>query len=74
LIEHGENLPRARADAQILGQIYPADRPGRIDQEFTGAGNVAAVWAAIMVQEVVALDGIKFFVGKKCVGVALLLT
>jgi len=74
LIEYGENLLGARTDTQILGQIDPADRPGRIDQKFSGPRNLASVRAALAVEQVIAANGVKLFVGEERVGVALLLT
>jgi len=72
LIKNCENLLRPRADAQILGQVHPADRSGRIDQKFSGARNLASVRAAFVVEQVKAANGVKLFVGEERVGVALL--
>jgi hypothetical protein len=74
LIKNRENLFWARANAQILGQVHPANRPGRIDQKFSGPRNVASVRAALVVEQVKAANGVKLFVGEEGVGVALLLT
>jgi hypothetical protein len=74
LIQNYEDLLRARANAQILGQVHPADRPGRIDQEFAGPRNVASMRAALVVEQVKTANGVKLFVGEERVRVALLLT
>jgi hypothetical protein len=50
----------AGADANILGEIHPADISGGVDQKFGGARDIGAVDAGVGMDEVPAADDIVF--------------
>jgi len=54
----------AGADANVFGEIHPANLSGRVDQKFGGAGNIRAVDACVGVDEVPAADDVIFGVGE----------
>jgi hypothetical protein len=60
----------AGADAEVFGELFPADFTIRIDEEFGGAGDVGAVDARVGVNEVPAADNFVFGVGENREGVA----
>ena len=60
----------ASANAEIAGEIDPADGAGGIDEELGGAGDVVAVDAGAFVKQVVATDHFSIGIGKKGVSVA----
>jgi hypothetical protein len=68
-----DHLLRPCADAQVLGQIHPANDSRRVDQEFRRARDVMALDAGAWMQHAVASDYFGVGIGKKrkCVTVAL---
>jgi hypothetical protein len=60
----------AGSDAEVAGEINPADGPGGIEEELGRAGDVVAVDAGAFVKEVVAADNLGIGVGEKRVVVA----
>ena len=64
-IECLEHLVGAGPDGEALGQVHPADRTGRVDQEFGGAGDVTALRSATLVQEIVTPDHLGVRVGQE---------
>jgi hypothetical protein len=60
----------AGADAEVVGEIDPADCAGRVDEELRGARYVVAVDPGSFVEEVVAADYLRIGVGEECVRVA----
>jgi hypothetical protein len=64
-----EDLVGAGSDAEVAGEIDPADGAGGIEQELGGASDIVAIDAGAFMQEVVAPDGFGVGVGKKRVGV-----
>jgi hypothetical protein len=65
-----EDLVGAGANAEVAGEIDPADSAGGIEEELGGAGDVVAVDTGAFVQEVVAADYFGVGIGEKGVGVA----
>jgi hypothetical protein len=63
-------LVGAGADAEIPGEIDPADGAGGIKEELGGASDVVAVDAGAFVQEIIAADHFGIGVREKCIGVA----
>ena len=59
----------AGSDAEVAGEIDPADGAGGIEQELSGASDIVAVDAGSFMQEVVPPDGFGVGVGEKRVGV-----
>ena len=58
------------ADAEVAGQIDPANGAGGIKEKLGGASYVVAIDAGAFVQEVVAADHFGIGVGEERVGVA----
>ena len=69
-----QHLLRPGADAEIAGEIAPADGAGAVDEEFGGAGDVASVFAGAFVQDAVARDRLGVRIGEQREGVAGFLT
>jgi hypothetical protein len=69
-----QHLFRPRADANIAGEIAPADGAGAVDEELGGAGDVVAASDAILVQDAVARDRPGLLIGEQREGVAGFLT
>ena len=65
-----EHLFGPGADAQVVGEVDPADYPGGIDQELRRARDVVAVDAGSFVQQVVAADGLGIRVREKRIRIA----
>jgi len=65
-----QNLVGAGADAEVAGEVDPADGAGGIDEELSGASDVAAVDACAFVKEIVAADHFGGGVGEERIGVA----
>jgi len=63
-------LVGASANAEVAGEIDPADGAGGIDEELGGAGDVVAVDAGAFVQQIVAADHFSIGIGEKGVSVA----
>jgi hypothetical protein len=63
-------LVGAGADAEVIGEIDPADCAGGVDEELGGARYVKAVYAGSFVKEIVAADYFGLGIGEECVGVA----
>jgi hypothetical protein len=63
-VERLQHLLGTCADAKVLGEIYPADLSGRVDQEFSGAGDIGAFNAGVGMDEVPAADDVVFGVRK----------
>jgi len=63
-------LVGASANAEVAGEIDPADGAGGIDEELSGAGDVVAVDAGAFVHQIVAADHFSIGIGKKGVSVA----
>jgi len=61
----GEELLGAGADANVFGEIFPADGAGAVDEKFGGAGDVGAIGAAGVVEQIVAANDVEVSVGKK---------
>ena len=59
----------ASANAEIAGEIDPADCARGIDEELSGASDVAAVDAGALVEKIVAADHFGTRVGEERVGV-----
>jgi hypothetical protein len=55
-IEGLEDFFRAGADEIVVGELHPADFSGGIEDEFGGAGDVCAAFAAVGVDKVPAAD------------------
>ena len=60
----------ASANAEVAGEIDPADGAGGIDEELGGAGDVVAVDAGAFVKQIVAADHFSGGIGEKGVSVA----
>ena len=60
----------ASANAEVAGEVNPADGAGRIDEELSGAGDVVAFDAGPFVQQIVAADHFSIGIGEKGVSVA----
>ena len=58
------------ADAEVIGEIDPADCAGGVYEELGGARYVVAVYAGSFVKEIVAADYFGLGIGEECVGVA----
>jgi len=52
----GEGLLGGWADADVIGEVFPADDAGTIDEKFSGAGDIVPVHASALVQQVVAAN------------------
>jgi hypothetical protein len=65
-----ENLLRAGADADVAGEIAPADGAGAVDEKLGGAGDVVAASDAIFVEDAVARDRFRVRIGEQREGVA----
>jgi len=63
-------LVGASANAEVAGEIDPADGAGGIDEELGGAGDVVAVDAGAFVKQIVAANHFSIGIGKKGVSVA----
>ena len=55
--------PSAHTD--IIRQVHPADRAGRINEEFGGPGDVFTFFAALSMQHSVLTDRLSLGIGKK---------
>jgi hypothetical protein len=51
-----EHFVGTGADAKVIGEIDPADYAGGVDEELGRAGDVVAIDAGALVEEVVAAD------------------
>ena len=60
----------ASANAEVAGEIDPADGAGGIDEELSGAGDVVAFDASAFVQQIVAADHFSIGIGEKGISVA----
>jgi hypothetical protein len=69
-----QHLFRSCADAEVAGEIAPADGAGAVDEELGGAGDVASVFAGALVQDAVARDRLRVRIGEQWEGVAGFLT
>jgi len=69
-----EHLFRPGADAEVAGEVAPADGAGAVDEEFGGAGDVVSVLARAFVQDAVARDRFRVRIGEQREGVAGFLT
>ena len=65
-----QHLIRLRADANVLGEVHPADNAGSINQELGRPRNVGMARSAFGVQQVVAADGLCFRIREKRKGIA----
>jgi hypothetical protein len=65
-----EHFVRADADAEVAGEIDPADGAGGVEKELGGAGDIVAVDAGAFVQEVISADYFGIGIGEESVGVA----
>jgi hypothetical protein len=64
----------AGADAEVAGEIDPADDARGIDEEFGRACDVVTFYAGAFVKHVVAADCLRVGIGEKQVRVAGLMT
>jgi len=64
-----EDLVGAGADAEVAGEIDPADGAGGIEEELGWAGDVMAVDAGAFVKKIVAADHFGIRVGEERIGV-----
>ena len=55
----------ASANAEVAGEIDPADGARGIDEELSGAGDVVAVNAGAFVEQIVAADHFSSGIGEK---------
>ena len=55
----------AGANAEVAGEIDPANGAGGVDEKFSGAGDVAATDAGAFVQDIVAPDDFGIGVGEE---------
>ena len=69
-----EDLLRPGADAEIAGEVAPADGAGAVDEELGGTGDVVSVLARAFMQDAVARDRLGDRIGEQRKGVAGLLT
>src|SRR3954454_12716384 len=69
-----EDLLRPCADAEIAGEVAPADGAGAVDEELGGTGDVVSVLAGAFVQEAVSRDRLGVRIGEQREGVAGFLT
>ena len=69
-VEGLQDLQGAGADANILGEIHPADLSGGVDQKFGGARDIGAVDAGVRMDEVPPADDVVFGVGENRESVA----
>jgi hypothetical protein len=72
LVEHPrcfEHLFRPRADADIAGEIAPADSARAVDEELGGAGDVVAASDAVFVEDAVARDRCRVRISEEREGV-----
>jgi hypothetical protein len=65
-----QHLLRPDADAEVTGEIAPADGAGAIDEELGGAGDVVSVFARASVEDAVARDRLRVRIGEQREGVA----
>jgi hypothetical protein len=65
-----QDLQGAGADANILGEIHPADLSGGVDQKLSWSGNIGAVDAGVGMYEVPTADDVFFGVGENRESVA----
>src|SRR5947209_6565627 len=65
-----EDLLRPGADAEITGEVAPADGAGAVDEELGGTGDVASVLASAFVQDAVVHDRLGIRIGEQREGVA----
>jgi hypothetical protein len=65
-----DDLVGAGADAEVAGEIDPADGTGGIDEKFGGAGDVVAVDTGAFVKEIVAADHFGSRIGEERIIVA----
>ncbi len=63
-VERSQHLLGTCADAKVFGEIYPADLSGRVDQEFSGAGDIGTVNAGVGMDEVPAANDFVSGVGE----------
>lgn len=49
----GEHLLGAGTDADVFGEIFPADDAGTVDEKFSGTRDVVLFRSAALVQEIV---------------------
>lgn len=64
----------AGTDANVLGEIFPADDAGTVDKKFSGARDVVLFRAAALMQEIVAANDFGLRIAEKREVVALLQT
>ena len=60
------------ADADIFGEVFPADGAGAVEEELGGTGDVGGFRAGSFMQEIVAANDFRVWIGEKRKGVALL--
>ena len=73
LLQHArgfEYLFRPCTDADIAGEIAPADGAGAVHEELGGAGDVVAASGAVLVQDTVVRDRLGLRIGEQREGVA----
>jgi len=63
-VEGLQDLQGAGADANILGEIHPADLSGGVDQKLGRSGNIGAVDAGVGMDEVPAANNVVFGIGE----------
>jgi hypothetical protein len=69
-----QHLFGTRANSDILGQVYPPNRAGRINQKFSWTRNVGVSRPSSFVQKIVTPHNFSRGIGKKSVSEAHLLT
>src|SRR6202011_2603722 len=72
-IDHSYNVLRASADANVFGQVDPADRAGRVDQKFGRPRDVAVVLACPRVQDTITADDLRVGIRKNRIAIALVI-
>jgi len=65
-----QNILRSCADAEVAGQVHPADRACGVHQELGGAGDILVVHAGARMEHAETADYLGFGIGEEGKGVA----
>ena len=66
----GQHFVGAGADADVFGEVAPADDFGGVDQKFGGAGDVALIRASRLMQNMIAPNHRGVRIGKNGEGIS----
>jgi hypothetical protein len=70
LAKRFQHLFGSRAHGDVLGEVHPADRPGRINEELCRARDIRAFWSCTTMKQIVSSNHFRLRIGQECVSVA----